>query len=63
MRESSSSIEAIVLAIGVLGATIPAVAQEPARPTASPSEANPAVPAPGHSVHGKAFNDGPRPQG
>jgi peroxiredoxin len=37
-----------------------AQAQEPARPTASPSESNPAVPAPGHSVHGEAFNDGPR---
>src|SRR5438270_4856082 len=34
--------------------------QEPPRPTASSSEANPAVPAPGHSVHGEAFNDGPR---
>src|SRR4051794_18610580 len=38
----------------------PSKAQEPARPTASPSEATPAVPAPGHSVHGEAFNDGPR---
>lgn len=35
-------------------------AQEPPRVTASSSEANPAVPAPGHSVHGEAFNDGPR---
>jgi peroxiredoxin len=35
-------------------------AQEPSKPTAPPSEANPAVPAPGHSVHGEAFNDGPR---
>ena len=33
---------------------------EPNKPTASASEANPAVPAPGHSVHGEAFNDGPR---
>ena len=33
---------------------------EPVKPTASASEANPAVPAPGHSVHGEAFNDGPR---
>ena len=24
------------------------------------TEANPALPAPGHSVHGEAFNDGPR---
>jgi peroxiredoxin len=33
---------------------------EPVKPTTSASESNPAVPAPGHSVHGEAFNDGPR---
>jgi peroxiredoxin len=33
---------------------------EPDKPTAPASEANPAVPAAGHSVHGEAFNDGPR---
>jgi len=33
---------------------------EPTKPTASPSEANPAIPAAGHSVHGEAFDDGPR---
>jgi peroxiredoxin len=33
---------------------------EPTRPTASPSETNPAVPAAGHSLHGEAFDDGPR---
>jgi peroxiredoxin/tetratricopeptide (TPR) repeat protein len=33
---------------------------EPRKPTASASEANPSVPAPGHSLHGEAFNDGPR---
>lgn len=33
---------------------------EPIKPTPSASEANPAIPAPGHSVHGEAFNDGPR---
>jgi peroxiredoxin len=38
----------------------PVLGDEPAKPTASASEANPAVPAPGHSVHGEAFNDGPR---
>jgi peroxiredoxin len=38
----------------------PARGDEPVKPTASASEANPAVPAPGHSVHGEAFNDGPR---
>jgi peroxiredoxin len=35
-------------------------AEEPNKPTATASEANPAVPAAGHSVHGEAFNDGPR---
>ncbi len=35
-------------------------ADEPLKPTATASEANPAVPAAGHSVHGEAFNDGPR---
>ncbi len=45
------------LAIGVLA---PSAGQEPARPTAPPSEAEPAVPAAGHSIHGEAFNDGPR---
>ena len=33
---------------------------EPVKPTAPASETNPAVPAAGHSVHGEAFNDGPR---
>jgi peroxiredoxin/tetratricopeptide (TPR) repeat protein len=33
---------------------------EPNKPTASPTEANPAVPAAGHSVHGETFDDGPR---
>ena len=33
---------------------------EPVRPTSSATEANPAVPAAGHSLHGEAFDDGPR---
>ncbi|WP_435010112.1 redoxin domain-containing protein [Tundrisphaera lichenicola] len=37
-----------------------ASAQEPSKPTASPSAADPSVPAPGHSIHGEAYNDGPR---
>ncbi|HEY2154715.1 MAG TPA: peroxiredoxin family protein [Isosphaeraceae bacterium] len=41
-------------------ATTRARADEPSKPTAPPSEGNPAVPAAGHSVHGEAFNDGPR---
>src|SRR5690349_2419364 len=36
---------------------------EPTRPTATATEANPAVPAAGHSLHGEAFNDGPRHRG
>lgn len=34
--------------------------EEPNKPTASASEKNPSVPAAGHSVHGEAFNEGPR---
>jgi peroxiredoxin len=60
MCASSSSIGAIILAAGLLEAIIPAIAQDSGTATASPTEANPAVPAPGHSVHGEAFNDGPR---
>lgn len=37
-----------------------ALADEPTKPTASASEKNPATPAAGHSVHGEAFDDGPR---
>ncbi len=37
-------------------------ADEPQKPTATASEKNPAVPAAGHSVHGEAFDDGPRQQ-
>ena len=40
--------------------TIAARAQEPSKPTATASETDPAVPAAGHSVHGEAFNEGPR---
>ena len=35
-------------------------AEEPTKPTASASTSNPAVPAAGHSIHGEAFDDGPR---
>ncbi|WZO96751.1 redoxin domain-containing protein [Isosphaeraceae bacterium EP7] len=37
-----------------------ALADEPNRPTPSPTESNPATPAAGHSLHGDAFNEGPR---
>ncbi len=48
---------ALVVALGLSAATR---GDEPTRPTAPATEANPAVPAAGHSVHGEAFNDGPR---
>jgi peroxiredoxin/tetratricopeptide (TPR) repeat protein len=38
---------------------IPLHAQETA-PTTPPTEQDPAIPAAGHSLHGEAFNDGPR---
>ena len=43
-----------------LAAVTPVLGQEPTKPTAPPSASNPAVPAAGHSVHGEAFDDGPR---
>ncbi len=51
---------AVVAAILSCGFTPWSRGDEPVKPTASASESNPAVPAPGHSVHGEAFNDGPR---
>ena len=60
MRESMNLFRAAVCAFALCGLTVSARAQEPTRPTASPTEANPARPAPGHSLHGEAFNDGPR---
>ena len=43
-----------------LGIAAVSAGDEPSRPTASATEAKPAVPAAGHSIHGEAFNDGPR---
>ena len=40
--------------------SVPLRADEPTKPTASASESRPAVPAAGHSIHGEAFDDGPR---
>ena len=34
--------------------------QEPTKPTSPANATNPAVPAVGHSIHGEAFDDGPR---
>ena len=44
----------------VLLPPVPSSGDEPTKPTASASETNPAIPAPGHSIHGEAFDDGPR---
>lgn len=44
----------------MLALAVPAMADEPTKPTASASAEDPAVPAAGHSIHGEAFNDGPR---
>src|SRR3954471_7156617 len=53
--------QAIPVALAlVLASQAGAPAQEPNKPTASASEKNPAVPAAGHSLHGEAFDDGPR---
>jgi peroxiredoxin len=61
MRDDSRSMWKIVAAAVLAWSMVPHVAgDEPQRPTASASQANPAVPAPGHSLHGEAFNDGPR---
>src|SRR5262249_11431137 len=53
------SIRGLALAC-CLAATAHARGDEPSKPTASASATNPAVPAAGHSIHGEAFNDGPR---
>jgi peroxiredoxin len=60
MRASLSWLGAFLAATGYFGFAPLTSGDEPPRPTASASESNPAVPAPGHSVHGEAFNDGPR---
>jgi len=61
MREHLYWLGAAVSAAGLsCGLTPSSRGDEPVKPTASASQANPAVPAPGHSVHGEAFNDGPR---
>jgi peroxiredoxin/tetratricopeptide (TPR) repeat protein len=50
----------IRLSVCLLLVCVTARADEPTKPTATASEKNPAVPAAGHSLHGEAFNDGPR---
>jgi peroxiredoxin/Flp pilus assembly protein TadD len=62
MRDFPRWVAAAVVAGSFCRPPAAVVAEEPPKPTASASEANPAVPAAGHSLHGEAFNDGPRQQ-
>ena len=49
----------MLAALGLFGFRAVA-ADEPQKPTAPASEKNPAAPAAGHSLHGEAFDEGPR---
>ena len=60
MRMAETRWAAFVAAGMLLSCRSGIRADEPQKPTASATEANPAVPPPGHSVHGEAFDDGPR---
>src|SRR5262245_55059852 len=61
MRMSEYRCAAIIAAVGVSFCfSLLFFADEPVKPTATASEANQAVPAPGHSPHLEALNDGPR---
>ncbi len=60
MRFRTQSLALTWLAAGLISAPCRLLADEPTRPTPSTTEANAAIPAPGHSVHGEPFNDGPR---
>jgi peroxiredoxin len=60
MSLRSTRLAVTVVALCSLRGAAQSWGDEPVKPTASASEANPSVPAPGHSVHGEPFNDGPR---
>ena len=60
MHVRSSRLGAIAIAASLFCNPYRVLGDEPTKPTASATEANPAVPAPGHSVHGEPFNEGPR---
>jgi len=62
MRMGSSRVTPYLVAILVLGLTsaAPVSGDESGKPTAPATEARPSVPAAGHSLHGEAFDDGPR---
>src|SRR5215472_3900170 len=58
-----ATVPACLCALGFLSGPARTRGEEPLKPTASASESNPAVPAAGHSIHGEAFDDGPRHAG
>ncbi len=60
MRIPLTLIGIVAAALCFCAKAVSALAQDANSATLSPSEANPARPAPGHSTHGEAFNDGPR---
>ena len=57
MTKRPAWIVTLTLVIGFAGRSS---GQEPSKPTSPASASNPAVPAAGHSIHGEAFNEGPR---
>ncbi len=57
MTERPAWILPLFLVVGFAGRS---GGQEPSKPTSPASATNPAVPAAGHSIHGEAFNEGPR---
>lgn len=57
MRSTPSWILGMATALAAVASSR---GDEPVQATAPATEANPAVPAFGHSIHGEAFNDGPR---
>jgi peroxiredoxin len=61
MRRAETGWAVLIAAAGVIfSLSLQVQADEPVKPTASATEAKPAVPPPGHSLHGEAFNEGPR---
>jgi peroxiredoxin len=55
-----SRLVVVGVGVGMLTGPNRVRGDEPVKPTPSATEANAAVPAPGHSVHGEPFNEGPR---
>ncbi len=51
---------AIALTVAVTSCLTAVAFDEPTKPTPTATAQDPATPAPGHSIHGEAFDDGPR---